>query len=102
MELTQNQRSANKKPTEVGFCFCTELIQAASALILADRRLLCRAALFLWKMPLSATESITAWAVLNRSAAFSLSPVTTAFCTFLMTVRNLERSAVLAALSFTS
>ena len=58
--------------------------QAASALTLADRRLLWRAALFLWKMPLSATESITLWACLNSSAALALSPATTAFCTFLI------------------
>src|SRR5207253_2281344 len=61
-----------------------------------------RAALFLWKMPLSATESMTTWADLKRSAALDLSPVATAFWTFLMTVRNFERSAVLAAFSFTS
>ena len=53
-------------------------------------------------MPLSATESITLWAVLKRSAALALSPEATAFCTFLTTVRNLERSAVFAALSLTS
>ena len=34
---------------------------SASALTLADRRLFWRAALFLWKMPLSATESMTLW-----------------------------------------
>jgi hypothetical protein len=32
----------------------------------------------------------------------ALSPAATAFCTFLTTVRNFERSAVLAALSLTS
>ena len=53
-------------------------------------------------MPLSATESITGCAVLKSSAALALSPAATAFCTFLMTVRNFERRAVFAALSFTS
>src|SRR5690349_16287667 len=53
-------------------------------------------------MPLSATESITLWADLNSSVAFVLSPDNTAFWTFLTTVRNCERSAVFAALSFTS
>jgi len=74
----------------------------ASAFTLAAKRLLWRAALFLWKMPLSATESITGWAVLSSSAALALSPVSTAFCTFLITVRKCERSAVLAALSLVS
>ena len=62
----------------------------ASAFTLAARRLLWRAALFLWKRPLSATESITGWAVLKSSAALALSPASTAFCTFLMTVRKLR------------
>ena len=61
-----------------------------------------RAALFLWKRPLSATESIIGWAVLKSSAALALSPAATAFWTFLTAVRNLERSDVLAALSLTS
>src|SRR5690349_8512677 len=72
------------------------------ALTLAARRLFWRAALFLWKMPLSATESITLWAALKTSAALAASPAITAFCTFLTAVRNFERSAVLAAFSFTS
>src|SRR5690349_20695018 len=71
----------------------------ARALTLADRRLLWRAALFLWKRPLSATESITLCVALKISVAFALSPAATAFWTFLMTVRNFERSAVLAAFS---
>src|SRR6478609_11725903 len=74
----------------------------ASAFTLAARRLLWRAALFLWNRFLSATESITGCATLNSSAALALSPASTAFCTFLITVRNCERSAVLAALSLTS
>ena len=44
----------------------------ASALILADRRLLWRAALFLWKMPLSATESITLCAALKSLGGLGL------------------------------
>ena len=38
----------------------------------------------------------------SSSVALALSPAVTAFCTFLITVRNFERSAVLAALSLTS
>src|SRR5690349_4201459 len=53
-------------------------------------------------MPLSATESITLCADLKISVAFALSPATTAFWTFLITVRNFERSAVFAAFSLTS
>jgi hypothetical protein len=47
-------------------------------------------------------ESITDCAALKSSAALVLSPAVTAFCTFLTTVRNFERSAVLAALRCTS
>ena len=39
-------------------------------------------------------------AVLNNRRPLALSPASTAFCTFLTTVRNFERSAVFAALSF--
>src|SRR5690606_14129436 len=46
---------------------------AARALTLADRRLLSRAALFLWKMPLSATVSTMDWALANSSVALALS-----------------------------
>src|ERR1035441_10010568 len=74
----------------------------ASAFTFAARRLLWRAALFLWKRPLSATESMTGWAALNSSVALALSPASIAFCTFLTTVRKCERIAVLAALSLTS
>ena len=69
---------------------------------LAARRLLWRAALFLWNRPLSAIESIVDWADLNRSAALAESPAATAFWTFLMTVRNFERSDELCAFSLTS
>src|SRR3954469_20611130 len=72
------------------------------ALTLADRRLLSRAALFLWKMPLSATVSTIDWALAKSSVAFALSPATTAFSTFFTAVRYLERSEVFAALSLTS
>src|SRR6185295_4029407 len=85
----------DKGPHEAGlFQLISGGDQAAadSALILAARRLLWRAALFLWKMPLSATESITGWAILNSAAGTALSPPATAlsmaFCTFLMTVRK--------------
>ena len=69
---------------------------------LAARRLLSRAALFLWKMPLSATVSTTLWAFAKSSAALVLSPARTAFSTFFTAVRYLERSGVFAALSLTS
>lgn len=62
-------RADMKKALRRGPCFVWRRVgrqkavsdQAATAmaLILADRRLLWRAALFLWKMPLSAIESIT-------------------------------------------
>src|SRR4051812_37996603 len=80
--------------------------QAAAAacrpLTLAERRLLSRAALFLWKMPLSATVSTIDWALAKSSVALALSPAATAFSTFFTAVRYLERSEVFAALSFTS
>src|SRR5688572_12375610 len=78
--------------------------QAAAArfFTFADRRLLSRAALFLWKMPLSATVSTIDWALANSSVALALSPAATAFSTFFTAVRYLERRDVLAAFSFTS
>src|SRR3990167_7453485 len=91
-----------KKPARSGLFHEVGETQAARALILADRRLLWRAALFLWKMPLSAIESITLWAVLKASEALALSPAWTALSTPLMAVRNFERSAELAAFSLTS
>jgi len=51
---------------------------------------------------LSAIESITDCASWNSSAALVLSPATTAFCTFLTTVRKCERSEVFSALRLTS
>ena len=117
----ENQ-AGTKKPPEGGFdvlltahplqtagslrypCCLPEVGQAASAraFTLAARRLLSRAALFLWKMPLSATVSTTLCALAKASAAFTLSPARTAFSTFLTAVRYLERSDVLAALILTS
>ena len=44
---------------------------SASAFTLVDRRLLSRAALFLWKMPLSATMSTTACILPNSSVALA-------------------------------
>jgi hypothetical protein len=75
-----------KKPPEGGFLFrgqrtrsngchegqgCEPDDQAAvaKALTLVDRRLLSRAALFLWKMPLSAMASTTACILPNNSVA---------------------------------
>jgi len=78
--------------------------QAARAKVftLVAKRLLSRAALFLWKMPLSAMVSTTACILPNNSAALVLSPARTAFSTFFTAVRYLERSEVLAALILTS
>src|SRR4249919_1229103 len=75
---------------------------AASALTLADRRLLSRAALFLWKICLSATVSTMLCALAKSSVALALSPAATAFSTFFTAVRYLERRDVLAELSLTS
>src|SRR3990167_9539395 len=79
-----------------------QAVASASALTLADRRLLSRAALFLWKMPLSAMMSTTPCILEKSSVALVLSPARTAFSTFLTAVRYLERSEVLAAFSLTS
>lgn len=65
------------------------------ALTFAFKRLLPRAALFLWISPLLTAESIMGWAVLKAAWAFSLSPVLTASMTFLMNVRRLLRCPAL-------
>src|SRR5688572_6208867 len=77
-------------------------VAVARALTLAARRLLSRAALFLWKICLSATMSTMLCALAKASAALALSPEATAFSTFFTAVRYLERSDVLAALSLRS
>src|SRR3954452_21943590 len=74
----------------------------AKVLTLAARRLLSRAALFLWKICLSATVSTMLWALAKASVALALSPAATAFSTFFTAVRYLDRSDVFAALSFRS
>ena len=94
-----------KKPPEGGFSFFAAAhpdkrrrAQALRAGRVTFRRLLSRAALFLWKMPLSATLSTMLCALAKSSLALVLSPAATAFSTFLTAVRYLERSEVLAAL----
>src|SRR6185369_6748989 len=74
----------------------------ARAFTLAARRLLSRAALFLWKICLSATMSRTLCVLAKASAALVLSPAAAAFSTFFTAVRYFERSDVFAALSLTS
>ena len=74
----------------------------ARAFTLAAKRLLSRAALFLWKMCLSAMVSTTDCILPNSSLALVLSPAKTAFSTFFTAVRYCERSEVFAALSLTS
>ena len=61
----------------------------------ADRRLLWRAALFLWMMFLSAIESIVLAARCNTACAAALSPASIAFFTFLTAVRSSERRLAL-------
>jgi len=73
------------------------LLDAAQAMALtaAERRLLWRAALFLWMMCLSAMESITPAARCNTPLAESLSPASIAFLTLFTALRNSERRLAL-------
>src|SRR5690606_23340160 len=73
----------------------------ASALMAAARRLLWRAALFLWMMFLSATRSITLVAFWNTSLAAALSPAAMDWRTRLMAVRSIERRLELCLLRAT-
>jgi len=66
-----------------------------------DRRLLWRAALFLWMMFLSATRSITLVAFCKTVAAAALSPVAMAVRTCLIAVRSMERRLELCLLRAT-
>src|SRR6202521_3551219 len=66
----------------------------------ADRRLLWRAALFLWMIRLSAMRSITLVEVRNTAWAALLSPASTAFFTFLIAVRSVVRRLALCARAF--
>ena len=61
----------------------------------ADKRLLWRAALFLWMIPLSAIESIVAADARNTVCALVLSLKLIAFLTCLIAVRNSERKLIL-------
>jgi hypothetical protein len=70
----------------------------AIALIAADRRLLLRAARFLWTSFLSAIESITLVEARSCAVAAALSPAAIALRTFLIAVRRRVRSAVLCSL----
>ena len=75
------ERHQNKKAREASLFFAQKCYQAGTDIDLTfeDKRLLWRAALFLWNRPLSATESITLWAVAKSSVALALSPANTAF-----------------------
>jgi hypothetical protein len=66
------------------------------ALICAARRLLCRAALFLWMMRLSAMASMVDCSVFSTAWAAAWSPAVIAFCTFLMALRRWVRRLTLA------
>ena len=65
------------------------------ARILAANRDLCRAALFLCRMPLPTIVSITGWALASALTAASRSPDSMAETTFLIEVRTVERWATL-------
>src|SRR5690606_27999014 len=73
----------------------------ASALMAAARRLLWRAALFLWMMFLSATRSITLVAFWNTSPAAALSPAAMAGRMCLMAVPSIDRRLELCLLRST-
>ena len=68
----------------------------------AARRLLWRAAAFLWMMFLSAMESITRVEARNCAVATPLSPAATALRTDLMAVRRRERRLELWAFCLTA
>jgi hypothetical protein len=66
------------------------------------KRLIVRAALFLWIKPLFAILSISGAASLKAAEAFSLSPAVMAFKVSLIKVRIRERKPALCALRFTA
>src|SRR5437588_12183631 len=72
-------------------------MRAPSALIRAASRLLCRAALFLWMMRLSAIASITDCSDLNAASAAALSPASMALWIFLIAVRSVVRRRTFAS-----
>lgn len=61
----------------------------------ADKRLLCRAALFLWIIFLSAILSMVLIESEKTALAAVLSPAMIAFCTFLIALRRVERKLTL-------
>src|SRR5690606_37950288 len=74
---------------------------ALSALMRAVRRLLCRAALFLWIRPRELKRSSSGWATAKAASAPAASLASSALITFLTAVRSCERWAVLRALRTT-
>jgi len=66
------------------------------------RRLLCRAAAFLWMIFLSAMESITPDARCSTVRAAFLSPAAIAFLTSRIALRNSERRAALCRRCFSA
>src|SRR5687768_14635687 len=83
-----------KKPGKPGL-FIRITADQAIALIAADSRLLWRAALFLWMIPLSAMQSIVPMDAWNAACATALSADSIPFLTCLIAVRNSERRLVL-------
>src|SRR6185503_1317119 len=63
-------------------------VRLASAFTWAARRLLCRAALFLWMMPLPAMRSRVEVSARSVASAAGWSAPAIAFCTFLIAVRS--------------
>ncbi len=70
---------------------------ADSALIWAARRLLCRAALLRWMMPLRAIESMTGEAAFSAAAASAFLPALIASTTLRTALRTFERCATFRA-----
>src|SRR6478672_6968180 len=82
---------------------CRRRPQAAcSALMRAVRRLLWRAALFLWIRPRELKRSRIGWATANAALAPAASLASIALITFLTAVRSIERWAALRALRTTA
>ena len=95
---------ATKNPAEAGFfdiARATAAQAACSALMRAVRRLLWRAALFLWIRPRALKRSRIGWATANAALAPAASLASIALSTFLTAVRSIERWAALRALRTT-
>ena len=104
LRVAQSVR-ATKKPAFAGFfAYCGSADQAAAAtgaLSLRTamvRRLLWRAALFLWMKPCAEMRSMIGTAAFNADSAPGWSPASMALTTFLMAVRSIERTLELWAL----